>query len=203
MFSRFEFHHHSHDWHDGREGRGGQGSGRDCSPGSGFGRWRGEHRHGASQYGSRGPKMFDAGSLRYVVLHLIAERPRHGYEIIKEIEDRVGGGYSPSPGVIYPILSLLEDLGHVATAPEGNKKLHTITPEGQSDLDQNRALVDGVLAQLGARGRGASSSGLREALHAVREALVTRVRGDVALSSEQLAAMRAALDEAAEKIRKI
>jgi DNA-binding PadR family transcriptional regulator len=185
MFARFALHHYIHPV-DAM-----------CASGAGFGRWRAGH------HGSRGPKMFDAGALRYVVLHLIAERPRHGYEIIKEIEERVGGGYSPSPGVIYPILAMLEDLGHIATTPDGNKKLHSITPEGQAALDENRAFVDAVLARLGARGRGASTSGLRERMHALREALVTRVRGGEELSADQLAALRAVLDEAAEKIRKI
>ena len=66
--------------------------------------------------------MFDHGELRLVVLALIAERPRYGYEIIKEIEDRLGGGYSPSPGVIYPTLTLLEELGHATVAEAGGKK---------------------------------------------------------------------------------
>ena len=69
------------------------------------GRWH--DRQSGGSY-TRGPKMFDAGALRYIVLQLIAERPRHGYEIIKEIEERVGGGYAPSPGAIYPLLALLE-----------------------------------------------------------------------------------------------
>ncbi|WP_432380401.1 PadR family transcriptional regulator [Duganella sp. P38] len=90
------------------------------------------HTHGGHSPRGRGPKMFDAGAMRYVVLHLIAEKPRHGYEIIKELEQRSGGGYSPSPGAIYPLLSMLLDMGHVVASPDGNKKLHTITPEGEA-----------------------------------------------------------------------
>ena len=81
--------------------------------------------HGGGGGRGRGPKMFDAGAMRYIVLQLISEKPRHGYEIIKELEQRSGGGYTPSPGAIYPLLSMLLDMGHVAAAADGNKKLHT------------------------------------------------------------------------------
>src|ERR1700710_3114058 len=93
--------------------------------------------------GGRGDlaRFFAHGDLRLVILHLIAEKPRHGYEIIKAIEERVGGAYSPSPGTVYPTLTLLEELGHVTVTPgEGTKRLHTITPEGQSFLDGNRSI---------------------------------------------------------------
>ena len=102
------------------------------------------HHHG----GGRGPKMFDAGAMRYVVLHLIADKPRHGYELIKEIEQLAGGSYAPSPGAIYPLLSMLLDMGHIVTEADGNKKLHSITPEGRAFLDENRQLLDAVLARL-------------------------------------------------------
>ncbi|MDB5887292.1 MAG: PadR family transcriptional regulator, partial [Rhodocyclales bacterium] len=136
------------------------------------------HRHG---YGPRGPKTFDAGSLRYVVLQLIAEQARHGYEIIKAIETQVGGGYSPSPGVIYPLLSLLEDQGYVAVTPEGNKKLHAITAEGQKHLDENRTLVEAIQARLGTQdhthgGRGA----LRQYMHALKAVVIDRAHDDSA-----------------------
>src|SRR5579875_3881005 len=79
--------------------------------------WRGRHRHGR-----RSGRIFDHGELRLVVLALISERPRHGYEI-KEIEDRVAGTYSPSPGVIYPTLTMLEELGHATVSENEGKKL--------------------------------------------------------------------------------
>ncbi|HRK65163.1 MAG TPA: PadR family transcriptional regulator, partial [Terricaulis sp.] len=69
--------------------------------------------------------MFEQGALRTIVLALIAEQPRHGYEIIKEIEHRVGGAYAPSPGVIYPLLTMLEDMGLAElSASDGAKKLY-------------------------------------------------------------------------------
>ncbi len=87
----------------------------------GFGRHgeeRGEHR---GRGGMRGGRVFDHGDLRWVVLALIAEKPSHGYEIIKAVVDRVGGAYSPSPGVIYPTLTLLEETGLVAV-PGGRRR---------------------------------------------------------------------------------
>ena len=115
------------------------------------------HQHPFARHGFDGPvrggrgggRMFDQGDLRWVVLRLIAERPRHGYEIIKEIESRVGGGYSPSPGVIYPTLTLLEEMGClVVTTAEGGRKLHEITPEGRAQLDANRAPVDALFEKM-------------------------------------------------------
>lgn len=104
---------------------------------------------GALRGGRGGGRMFDQGDLRWVVLALIAEQPRHGYEIIKEIERRVGGGYSPSPGVIYPTLTLLEELGCLAVATaDGGRKLHEITPEGRAQLEANRASVEALFDKM-------------------------------------------------------
>ena len=84
--------------------------------------------------GGRGRgRMFDNGDLRLVVMQLLSERPRHGYEIIKALEERVGGGYSPSPGVVYPTLTLLEELGHASVTDErAGRKLYTLTPDGRA-----------------------------------------------------------------------
>src|ERR1700732_1421526 len=81
--------------------------------------------------GWRGGRVFDHGDLRLLILQLVAEKPRHGYELIKAIEEQLGGSYSPSPGVIYPTLTMLEELGYatVAAPSDGGKKLYTVTPE--------------------------------------------------------------------------
>ena len=183
MFFRFAFHPHHRAF-----------AAHMCAHHTGYGARHGLHR-------SRGPKMFDAGALRYLVLHLIGEQPRHGYEIIKAIEDKVGGDYSPSPGVIYPLLAMLEDLGHAAVAADGNKKLYTITPEGKAFLEENRAFVDAILARMASSERSRKGSGIREALHALKGAVVERARGE-ALSEAQLEKIRAALQQAADEIRK-
>ena len=129
--------------------------------------------HGLHHGGGRGPKMFDAGAMRYVVLHLIADKPRHGYDLIKEIEQLAGGSYAPSPGAIYPLLAMLLDLGHIDSLADGKKKLHTITPEGQASLDENRQLVEAVLARLRSpEGRG----DLRNAMHELKSVVIEQAR---------------------------
>lgn len=100
----------------------------------------------------RARRMLAQGDLRLVALALIAQGPRHGYEIIKLIEEKTADWYSPSPGIIYPTLTYLEEAGYVTAATEGSKKLYTITDEGRSYLQSNRDLVDVVLERLTALG---------------------------------------------------
>ncbi len=145
-------------------------------------------------------RFFAHGDLRLVILHLIAEKPRHGYEIIKAIEEHVGGVYSPSSGVIYPTLTLLEELGHVTvTAGDGAKKLHTITPEGQAYLDSYRPAVDALFARMAEASRthgGGPSPQIVRAMENLKLALRMRLsRGP--LSEEQINAVAAAIDAAA------
>jgi DNA-binding PadR family transcriptional regulator len=130
------------------------------------------HGHGGGGGRGRGPKMFDAGAMRYIVLQLIAEKPRHGYEIIKELEQRSGGGYSPSPGAIYPLLSMLLDMGHVSAAADGNKKLHTITPEGEAFLAENRQFVDAIVARMSDPAE--SRDDLRTIMHELKHAVIAQ-----------------------------
>src|SRR5215470_11840573 len=109
---------------------------------------RGGHvRHDGTRSGNA--RFFDYGELRHVVLALLDEQPRHGYDIIRAIDQRTGGAYCPSPGVIYPTLSLLEDVGHVrAEAVEGARNRYQITPDGRAFLLENKAQIDALLARL-------------------------------------------------------
>jgi DNA-binding PadR family transcriptional regulator len=150
--------------------------------------------------GGRGPRMFDAGAMRYVVLQLIAEKPRHGYEIIKELEQRAGGGYTPSPGAIYPLLSMLLDMGHVSATADGNKKLHTITPEGQAFLEENRQMVDAFVTRLSEAGEGGGD--IRMLMHALKEVVHQRAR-DAAAPRERIAQISAILKRAADEINQL
>jgi len=96
-----------------------------------------------------GSRVFDQGDLKYVILRLLDEKPRHGYEIIKEIEDRFGGMYSPSPGTVYPTLTMLEDLGYARANPEeSGKKIYEITDEGRAYLAQNQPLIDDIFSRI-------------------------------------------------------
>ena len=100
----------------------------------------------------RARRMLAQGDLRLIALALIAQAPRHGYEIIKQLEEKTADWYSPSPGIVYPTLTYLEEAGYVTAAAEGSKKLYTITDEGRAYLEANRELVDVVLDRLAAFG---------------------------------------------------
>jgi DNA-binding PadR family transcriptional regulator len=148
--------------------------------------------------------MFDQGDLRFVILQLIADKPRHGYEIIKAIEERFGGMYSPSPGVIYPTLTLLEELGYVTVEPAGSKKLYTITAEGTAFLDANRASVEAVferMARVGQSFGGAPAPEIIRAMQNLRFAVSVRIRKEP-LSPEQVRRITEVLDAAAAEIER-
>jgi DNA-binding PadR family transcriptional regulator len=114
----------------GRSGRG---------PFGGFGRGGGDFRTG---------RKFNAPDLQLIILAMLAEKPSHGYELIKALEERSNGFYTPSPGVIYPALTYLEEIGHATFASEGNKKLYQITETGRNYLAENREAVDSMLKEL-------------------------------------------------------
>ncbi|HEX3700140.1 MAG TPA: PadR family transcriptional regulator [Phenylobacterium sp.] len=104
-------------------------------------------------------RLLEHGDLRFVVLALIAEQPRHGYELIKELEERTGGAYRPSAGVIYPTLALLEDEGLVRQAGgEVGRKLYEPTDEGRTVLDQSKAHVDAIFARIAEVAESSESS---------------------------------------------
>ena len=119
--------------------------------GGGRGPGRGGFGGGDDGFGPRG-RSLGQGHIRLLVLSLIEAEPRHGYDLIKQIEEMSGGAYAPSPGVIYPTLTLLEEAGYAATTSEGNKKLYTITPEGKAHLDENRGQAAMIVDRLKALG---------------------------------------------------
>ncbi|ACM27287.1 transcriptional regulator protein [Rhizobium rhizogenes K84] len=102
--------------------------------------------------GFRTGRKFDAADLQLIILALLSEQPRHGYELIKTLEERSGGFYVPSPGVIYPALTYLEETGLAEVEASGTKKLYRITESGQKRVEENRELVEATLAKLGAIG---------------------------------------------------
>jgi DNA-binding PadR family transcriptional regulator len=115
----------------------------------------GRHGMGGGEM-MRAGRMLAQGDLRLIALALVAEQPRYGYEIIKLLEDKTAGWYSPSPGIVYPTLTYLEEAGYVTVQAEGAKKLYTITDEGRAYLEQNRSFVDAVLERLAAIGEKAT-----------------------------------------------
>jgi len=145
MHGHYDNHGGSHGgkWAAGRHRRGRFG-------GFGFG-----GRHGMGGMGAddmRAGRMLAQGDLRLIALAFIAEAPRHGYEIIKLVEEKTGDWYSPSPGIVYPTLTYLEEAGYVTASTEGSKKLYAITEEGSTYLKANRDIVDAVLDRLTALG---------------------------------------------------
>src|ERR1700732_2965748 len=103
------------------------------------------HGGGCGGRGFFGGRKLGSGELQLVILALLEERPRHGYEIIKALEETSKGFYAPSPGMVYPALTYLEEVGYATVAAEGVKKLYQVTDEGRAYLAQNRATVDAIL----------------------------------------------------------
>src|SRR4029077_10037509 len=127
---------------------------------------RGRGRHGFGHFvggffggpglgggGFRTGRKLASGELQLVLLALLGERPSHGYELIKALEERSGGFYSPSPGMIYPALTWLEEVGYASVAAEGTKKLYSITDTGREYLKDNQDAADAMLGQLEHIGR--------------------------------------------------
>jgi DNA-binding PadR family transcriptional regulator len=189
------FHNHHHDGDRAHRGRHPFGhSGRE------------DHGLGRHGRGRRGERVFEQGDLRLLLLKLIGEKPRHGYELIKAIEDSVGGAYSPSPGVVYPTLSLLEDLGHAKVEEaEGGKKLYAITPEGSAYLESQAAaiaLLKARIEQAAVAGRGRNAPQIMRAMGNLGMALQLRLsRGP--LTEEQTQAVAASIDAAAQAVERV
>ena len=170
-FGHFEDHDHSghHERHAGPFG--GRHGGGDF-----FADWS-EMRGGGRRGG--GGRMFGHGDLKLLLLALIEQQPRHGYELIRIIEDMFHGQYSPSPGAIYPTLTMLEELGYAeVTNEQGGRKLYAITTEGRAYLDENRDAVDAVTARTEHSARMAAKMAapmnVRKAMHALKHALLMR-----------------------------
>jgi DNA-binding PadR family transcriptional regulator len=163
------------------------------------GGWKGRGRHG-----ERG---FEHGRLRFVLLKLIAEKPSHGYELIKAIEERTQGAYSPSPGAVYPTLTLLEELGYITLdASDGQRKLCQVTVAGQRFLAENQAILAELESRMahsgGGRGDGEIAPPIVRAMENLQVAL--RLRLDTGgLNKEQVHAIAANLDAAATSIEQI
>jgi len=156
--------------------------------------------------GRRGRRMFESGELRLVLLKLIADEPRHGYDLIRAIEDLTGGEYAPSPGVIYPTLTLLQDMGLIEEAKEkGPRKPFQVTDEGRKHLEENAAEVEALferLAELAPREGSGAGPAIGRAVKNLMTALRHRIDRD-GLDDELLHEIAAILDEAAQRIERV
>lgn len=171
------------------------------------GGWGGPRGAGWARGGMGGGprrRVFDSGELRLVLLKLIAEQPRHGYELIKAIEERSGGVYAPSPGVVYPTLTLLADMGLIEEQPDGQRKRFAITAEGEAELAREAETADGALARLDELAKLSArtdAAPIRRAMRSLHSAVHARL-GEDADRDTQLA-VAAILDEAASKIERL
>lgn len=151
-----------------------------------------------------GGRLFEHGAMRWVLLSLIAQKPSHGYELIKAIETRMAGVYAPSPGVIYPSLSLLEDMGAVSIATEGGKKLYAITDEGRRLLEENAEVLAKAEARMDAlKGPMGRPAEIREAVEDFRSAVRQRLAGEGELDADTVSRIARLIREAAEKVRSV
>jgi DNA-binding PadR family transcriptional regulator len=185
MHRYFTFRHHSP--HQGGRGMGG-----------------GHHGRGApdsDRANGRRERMFEAGALKLVVLHLLAEQARHGYDLIRAIGELAGGGYAPSPGTIYPTLNLLEDMGLVqATEPAGARKQYTLTAAGTTELAEQAQAVQAILGRL-AQGKAHADRRrvpeLQRAMDNLKNALRLRFDSQTAPDQDTVQRVAAILDQAA------
>jgi len=187
--------------------------------GSSFGPFGAAFVHGRG-LGGRGffmGRKLGSNELQLIILALLAERPRHGYEIIKALDELSKGFYAPSPGMVYPALTYLEEVGYASVEAEGSKKLYRLTEAGRAKLDEHRAHADALMAQLARVGDKMERvrrafSGEETPDHDVGHAAVDRARREIRAaliakleaspSAEELQRIAAILKQAAEEIRR-
>jgi DNA-binding PadR family transcriptional regulator len=169
----------------------------------GFGDLMGHFERGLSGGGRE--RLFDNGELRFVILKFVAEKPSYGYEIIKAIEERLSGGYAPSPGVVYPTLTMLEEEGYATSSTESGKKLYTVTERGTEYLKTNQVALKAIserMAQAGkAFGRGRSPQIMRAIMNMKLALKMRTSQGN--LSPEQIRKIAEAIDAAARVIDEV
>jgi DNA-binding PadR family transcriptional regulator len=160
---------------------------------------------GGGRRGRRSRRMFEGGELRLVLLKLIADEPRHGYDCIRAIEDMTGGEYAPSPGVIYPTLTLLEDMGLIEEAPsKASRKPYRATADGIAHLEERADEVEALfdrLEELKPREQSSAGPAIGRAVKNLMTALKHRIGRD-GLDDDLLHEIAAILDEAAQKIER-
>ena len=161
---------------------------------------------GGGRRGRRTRRMFESGELRLVLLKLIADEPRHGYDLIRAIEELTGGEYAPSPGVVYPTLTLLQDMGLIDEAPgEGPRKSFQVTDEGRAHLDERSDEIEALLerlADLKPRSENMAGPAIGRAVKNLMTALGHRLKAE-GFDEDLFLEVAAILDEAAQKIERV
>jgi len=188
------------------------------------------HRGSSRSHGRRGGggafrigRMLRDGDLRLIALALLAQGPRHGYDIIKALEEHSSGVYSPSPGIVYPTLTFLEEAGYATAASAGSKRVYTITDAGRTYLNDNREQADAILAEIARIGEKLSCvrlwleeedrpkrrmrsdrdiPGVAPEVNEARRALKAAIAEKLGVSEEEQRRVASILQEAAAAIRK-
>jgi DNA-binding PadR family transcriptional regulator len=189
------------------EPRGGHERGYESIRGGGFEMPGGRGGHGGHggfgrEFGQGRERMFDAGEIRLVILRLLSSEPSYGYQLIKTMEARLGGGYTPSAGVVYPTLTMLEEEGLIAAAQTEGKKVYSVTEEGLKYLEENKERVGQLFERLEETGRGfkrGRSPELMKAFMDLRGAVASKVWRRSA-SPEQIKKIAEAIHAAAKAI---
>src|SRR5918992_3219356 len=165
----------------------------------GRGPWRG---HGFDH--GRG-RVFGKGDLKYVILDLLQDRPAHGYDLIRALEERFRGFYSPSPGSVYPTLQMLEDLGYVSATQRDGKKVYTITDEGRKFLEENKRSVKDIWGRVGGGWDPEVTAELHEMRHEIMDLgrLFGRQMHEGRLDRDKLRRIREVISGAARDIERI
>lgn len=179
----------------------GGGRGWNWGPGDWGAEWGG---HGRGGRGRR--RVFESGELRLVLLRLIADQPRHGYDLIRAIEELTHGTYAPSPGVVYPTLTMLQDMGLIREQEtEGSRKVFAVTTEGEAYLGERKDEIDGLMSRLEGLGedkRKAGGAPIKRAVANLLSALWHRATRED-MDENRLHEIAAILDEAAQRIERL
>src|SRR5580704_17898684 len=193
-FFQMDTHMHGSHWHATFMGRGGP-YGRPFRPG----------RPDFSELFGGPPPRADRGVVRYLILDALAQQPRHGYEIIQAIEERSAGTYRPSPGVIYPTLQMLEELGHARVEQDDARKVYAITAEGKRDLGEHADDVRDFYADAGEGSWEDFADELRDLTQRVARMFksIGRSARRGRLTPTTMKRLRVVLDEAIAKIEAI
>jgi DNA-binding PadR family transcriptional regulator len=181
--------------------------------GTELGCWGGKHgrggwarRSGHDPFTAGRERLFDAGDLKLVILKLLSESPSYGYQLMKQMEERLFGGYTPSAGVIYPTLTLLDEEGLASeSTSDAGKKVYSVTPDGLAFLKQNNERVAQIFARLKEAGEGfrrRRSPAVMEAFHNLRGAVEARVSRET-VTPEQIRKIAEAINAAAATIDKL
>lgn len=183
----------------------GRGRGRGGSPGEKFARAFAQAAFEGAK-GKRRARMFRRGELKLLALHLIAEEPRHGYDLIRQVEELTGGHYAPSPGIVYPTLTLMAEMDLIdEKVDDDGKKIYSITEAGSARLAEDEAHIAEILARLeGVSKMEEASDGasIRRAVHNLKSAIRIRLT-DQEKGSDKILEVAAIIDEAASKIERL